>query len=255
MVLYDTPKFKIDYLETESISFNTFVDCNTATDFIEIVKDYRSHFDRVGGITRAIWDNTNLNFVIPPNLQKWVDDFLNMPDWMKINQLAVPPKLGFVISPDVASYLSVIDVFENTQTGFQPHFFLDKNEAIKWMLRNDNIPKPLPEPLIINIHQNLSPNKTHIELAVDNEDLNEYLFLLNRLLKSRKLTGKHTENFLKLTKREREIVAFIINGKTDKQIASIIYLAYETVRTHRKNIMAKLECRRASDLSIYKYFM
>ena len=255
MILYDTPKFQIDYLETEGISFNTFVNCNTADDFIEIIKDYRVHFDNVGGITKAIWDNTNLNFSIPPNLQKWVDDFLNMPDWMKINQLDVPPKLGFIISPDTASHLSVIDVFENTRTGFQPHFFLDKNEAIKWMLRNDNIPKALPEPTNIKMHHNISPNKTLIELTIDNEDLNEYFFLLNRLLKSRNITGMHAENFLKLTKREREILALIINRMTDKQIASNIYLSYETVRTHRKNIMAKLECRRASELLIYKYFM
>ena len=50
MIVYDTPKFQIDYLETEGISFNSFVNCNCSNDFIEVIKDYRIHFDKVGGI-------------------------------------------------------------------------------------------------------------------------------------------------------------------------------------------------------------
>ncbi|MEA5401472.1 helix-turn-helix transcriptional regulator [Arcicella sp. DC2W] len=255
MIIYDTPKFQIDYLEKEGISFNSFVNCNSADDFIGIIKDYRVHFDNVGGISKALWDNTNLTFAIPPDLQKWVDSFLNMPDWQKLNQLYVPPKLGFVISTDTASHLSVVDVFENSQTGFRPHFFVNKEEAVEWMFKSDNTPKPLPEPPEIKILHDVIPHKTRIELTIDSEDLSEYLFMLNKLLRSRKLTQKHTENYLKLTKREREILGLIIHGMTDKLIATHLCLSYETIRTHRKNIMTKLECKKASQLSIYAYFL
>lgn len=255
MIIYDTPKFQIDYLESEGISFNSFINCNSADDFVEIIKDYRTHFDNVGGISKALWDNTFLDFVIPPDLQKWVDDFLNMPDWQRLKQLYVPPKLGFVISTDSASHLSVVDVFENTQTGFRPHFFVNKDEAVAWMLNTDSTPKILPEPPLIKVIQDVMPKKTRIELTIDSEDLSEYLFLLNKLLRNRRLTQKHSENFLKLTKREKEILRLIINGMTDKVIAEKIFLSYQTVRTHRKNIMAKLECKKASQLSIYSYFL
>ena len=255
MIIYDTPKFQIDYLETEGISFNSFVNCNSSDDFVEIIKDYRIHFDNVGGISKALWDNTHLDFVIPPDLQKWVDDFLNMPDWQRLNKLYVPPKLGFVISTDSASHLSVVDVFEKTQTGFRPHFFVNKDEAVAWMLNNEKVTKALPEPPVIKVIQDVMPKKTRIELTIDSEDLSEYLFLLNKLLRNRRLTQKHSENFLKLTKREKEILRLILNGMTDKLIAEKIFLSYQTIRTHRKNIMSKLECKKASQLSIYGYFL
>lgn len=255
MIIYDTPKFRIDYLEKEGISMNTFLECNSSEDFISIIKDYRLHFDKVGGISKAIWDNTNLTFTIPPDLQKWVDNFLNMPDWQKLTQRYEPPKLGFVISTDAAAHLSVVDVFENTQTGFRPHFFVNRDEAIKWVYKPDNILKPLPAPPIVKIIPNIFPEKTKIEISIDSEDLSEYLYLLNKLLKSRELTEKHSENFLKLTKREREILGLIIHGLTDRQIAENLFIAFETARTHRKSIMAKLECKRASELSKYAYFL
>jgi hypothetical protein len=67
MIVYDTPKFQIDYLETEGISFNSFVNCNCSNDFIEVIKDYRIHFDKVGGISKALWDNTQLTFTFLQN--------------------------------------------------------------------------------------------------------------------------------------------------------------------------------------------
>lgn len=255
MIVYDTPKFQIDYLETEGISFNSFVNCNCSNDFIEVIKDYRIHFDKVGGISKALWDNTQLDFYIPPELQKWVDDFLNMPDWQVLNRLYVPPKLGFVISTDSASHLSVVDVFENTQSGFRPHFFVNKDKAISWMLNNDDTPMSLPEPPEIRVVQDIMPQKTRIELTIDSDDLSEYLFLLNKMIRNRKFTQKHGDNFLKLTKREKEILRMLINGMTDKLIAEKIFLSFQTIRTHRKNIMSKLECKKAADLAIYSYFL
>src|SRR6185312_605766 len=43
-----------------------------------------------------------------------------------------------------------------------------------------------------------------------------------------------------LTKREKEILALIAQGLTDKEIADIVFLSSLTVITHRKNILSKL---------------
>ena len=51
-----------------------------------------------------------------------------------------------------------------------------------------------------------------------------------------------------LTSREKEIVAFLKNGKQNKEIAELLFLSEFTVKTHRQNIMRKLEVRNVAEL-------
>jgi DNA-binding NarL/FixJ family response regulator len=43
-----------------------------------------------------------------------------------------------------------------------------------------------------------------------------------------------------LTKRETEVLRYIANGNTNRQIAEILFLSVRTVNTHRTNLMQKL---------------
>lgn len=45
----------------------------------------------------------------------------------------------------------------------------------------------------------------------------------------------------RLSKQEKEIIKFIVEGKTSKEIALLLYITKNTVDTHRKNINRKLE--------------
>jgi len=51
-----------------------------------------------------------------------------------------------------------------------------------------------------------------------------------------------------LTRREREVLALIVEGLTDRQAAAELGLSIKTVHTHRQNIMAKLGVRTATAL-------
>ena len=51
-----------------------------------------------------------------------------------------------------------------------------------------------------------------------------------------------------LTSREKEIVAFLKSGKQNKEIAELLFLSEFTVKTHRQNIMRKLEVRNVAEL-------
>lgn len=51
-----------------------------------------------------------------------------------------------------------------------------------------------------------------------------------------------------LTSREKEIVAFLKNGKQNKEIADLLFLSEFTIKTHRQNIMRKLEVRNVAEL-------
>jgi DNA-binding CsgD family transcriptional regulator len=46
---------------------------------------------------------------------------------------------------------------------------------------------------------------------------------------------------LKLTRREREVLALIASGMASKQIAVVLNISTATVGNHRKNLCAKLE--------------
>lgn len=56
-----------------------------------------------------------------------------------------------------------------------------------------------------------------------------------------------------LTKREREILKLIANGKTSQQIARTLKISKYTVDTHRKNIHKKLDIK--SNTGLVKYVM
>lgn len=69
-------------------------------------------------------------------------------------------------------------------------------------------------------------------------------------------TAKETEKGdaykeVPLTKREIEILKLIASGYSNQEIANILYISYNTVDTHRKNIMHKLSIKNTAGLVRY----
>ncbi|AQX55363.1 response regulator transcription factor [Priestia flexa] len=56
---------------------------------------------------------------------------------------------------------------------------------------------------------------------------------------------------IELTKRERELVKLVGEGKTNKEIAAELYLSIGTVKNHLTQILHKLELRDRTQLAIY----
>jgi DNA-binding NarL/FixJ family response regulator len=63
----------------------------------------------------------------------------------------------------------------------------------------------------------------------------------------------HTEppNLPTLTSREREVTQLLAEGKSSKEVASLLNLSTKTVETHRSNIMRKLSFHSIRDLVVY----
>lgn len=57
-----------------------------------------------------------------------------------------------------------------------------------------------------------------------------------------------TNDIEKLTKREKQILALIVQGNTGKEISDQLKISEHTTRTHRKNLLNKLKARNTSDL-------
>lgn len=51
-----------------------------------------------------------------------------------------------------------------------------------------------------------------------------------------------------LTRREREVLALIVDGMTNNEIAKTLFISVTTVETHRKNLLAKLEAKNTASL-------
>lgn len=54
-----------------------------------------------------------------------------------------------------------------------------------------------------------------------------------------------------LSTREKEIIACVVKGMTNKEIAETLYLSVHTVMTHRRNIARKLQIHSPAGLTIY----
>jgi DNA-binding NarL/FixJ family response regulator len=51
-----------------------------------------------------------------------------------------------------------------------------------------------------------------------------------------------------LTKREREILKLIADGKSSREISNLLFISTRTVEKHRANIMEKMDAKKTADL-------
>lgn len=54
-----------------------------------------------------------------------------------------------------------------------------------------------------------------------------------------------------LTKREFEVLALVASGKTNKELADVLFISIKTVETHKMHIMEKLGLRNSTELVRY----
>jgi DNA-binding NarL/FixJ family response regulator len=60
-----------------------------------------------------------------------------------------------------------------------------------------------------------------------------------------------TDRYELLSDREREIFQLIAEGRTNKEIAALLFLSPSTVDTHRSRIMEKLDVHSAAEIVLY----
>ena len=54
-----------------------------------------------------------------------------------------------------------------------------------------------------------------------------------------------------LSRREREVLQLVAEGKTTKEIAATLFISFKTVESHRQHIMAKLDIHDTASLTRY----
>lgn len=70
----------------------------------------------------------------------------------------------------------------------------------------------------------------------------------NNVINKFKVVDEAVINKFRLSNQEKEIIKYIVAGKTSKEISVALYISKNTVDTHRKNIHKKLELTNSSSL-------
>ncbi len=87
-----------------------------------------------------------------------------------------------------------------------------------------------------------------INLEIDVTNPSEAVFLIKKKLNQTDKAGIRQH---KLSFREIEILGLIMFGYTNQEIADKLFISYETVRSHRKNILTKTGAHNTATLIKY----
>ena len=140
----------------------------------------------------------------------------------------------------------------------------------------------MPTSLCINIHSTLKPDKEEIQfytaedwsidaekqllikvqeifsitrklstalqvsLTIETPQVKEVSFLIQR-----KINAQHDITNQKLSIREIEVLGLIMQGLTNNEIAEKLFICYETVKSHRKNLLIKTGAKNTASLINY----
>ena len=85
-----------------------------------------------------------------------------------------------------------------------------------------------------------------IKINMEVTDIQSALFLIRK-----KNAGSFEINNQKLSIREIEVLALIMQGLTNNEIAEKLFISYETVKSHRKNILEKTNAKNTAALINY----
>lgn len=97
------------------------------------------------------------------------------------------------------------------------------------------------EELVHAIHACMA-DKIYLSPAIAERVIKDYITHIPR---------ENLSAFSILTQREREILQLIAEGKSTKEIASLLYISVKTVETHRQKIMEKLNLNSIAELTKY----
>lgn len=86
----------------------------------------------------------------------------------------------------------------------------------------------------------------HLTLTIETEDVREVSFLLQKKVNNNIQINNH-----KMSLREIEVLGLIMQGLTNQEIADKLFISYETVKSHRKNILEKTGAKNTAALINY----
>lgn len=98
----------------------------------------------------------------------------------------------------------------------------------------------------------VNPNQTQLKRMIDVAQ-NGYIYISNRIQKGHVSQLSSSRDSVKIgapTAREQEVLDLIIRGQQNREIAELLHLSRETVKTHVKHLLEKFDVPDRTNLTI-----
>jgi DNA-binding NarL/FixJ family response regulator len=103
--------------------------------------------------------------------------------------------------------------------------------------------KDAAEPDLVRAVRAVSEGKTFFSPAITDKLFDDYALRLQR--------NELHDSYDLLTDRERQVLQLLAEGKSNKDVATILGVGLSTVETHRLNLMRKLNLHNTAELVLY----
>jgi len=180
----------------------------------------------------------------------------------------------------VASFTSGEELMENIDKVQSDLFILDLNlPGINGLETAERLLKKYPEIkiLILTMHKELSLIKKMHQMGIKGYlpkscDKDEFLFAIHQIIKGKSYfssletekmieesiqqdesTGDDLVKISNLSSREKEIIHYLCQGFSNKQIAEKLFVSHKTIGNHRTNIMKKLDVHNIVELIRFSF--
>jgi LuxR family transcriptional regulator len=206
---------------------------------INLIMQRRFHATEIGDyfVGNVLVDNQKV--MVSNYANKVESRLLNQNDkeahqlWLAYFEFFFPPEDDIVIEPEL---------FEAIQQKehWKVHFFFQrlrpaKKSDYKWHFSTSS--------LCPSGREDISPILFHYAFELNSSGCS------SESLEETDYAQKYQRRFELLSKREKEIIKLIVEGKSSCEISIILYISTHTVNNHRKNVIRKLEINNLCQLT------
>ena len=252
MKIYKGKHLTIKYNKSKSLFVQKW---NTSPKDIEDFKfemlEYTNLYEKLRP-KNTLWMQKNFGLIINDDLKKWIETNVNKPCLKYGNK-----NCAFVVAEDVLAHIETIDVFEKTNSSINVKHFATSDEAQKWFNEQELKSSQLnynSKKAELN-YKGLDKNgKTIIEFKSISTEITNTLKSIKGIFEENELIKRNIIKYSSLTPKEKEVLNYIIQGLTNKQISDLTFTSINTIRTHRNRIWKKLDIKHFRDCLEYKSF-
>lgn len=163
----------------------------------------------------------------------------------------IAPFMGLMSEVEIATY-NTMEEFEDDGAGFVVHYFV----AAEIVESNINFFLPLARRCIVLTEGgDFSHPEFHtVNMHQPEREVLKGVLMMHRAAHTAMMSAPHTEKEEEaelLSQREKEVLALIIKGFINKEIADKLNISTPTVIFHRRNIMEKIGSKSIGRLTIY----
>lgn len=155
--------------------------------------------------------------------------------------------------PDLDANLVIVDITLNKQTGFDIAAYIKEHNpllkvVILTLLKEDiHIMSAVESDIDGYIHKDTEPEELILGITKVLDGEKFYSLEISNLLISN-LQKRNFKGLPFLTTKEKEIIRYLMEGNSSKEIAAMLAVSPRTIDTHRANILSKFNLKNTNEL-------